>query len=93
MLQNLACGPILNQAEDLGTGTEKDLAGKQLRRCSARAAMDAIADCRWNYFLGGVGIYMGTIIMEGAAMSLESKARTVAMRAEPDVAHAYSGAL
>ena len=29
--------------------------------------------CRWNYFLGGVGIYMGTIIMEGAAMSLESK--------------------
>ena len=31
--------------------------------------------CRWNYFLGGVGIYMGTIIMEGAAMSLESKAR------------------
>ncbi len=32
---------------------------------------------RWNYFLGGVGIYMGTIVMEGAAMSLESKARTL----------------
>lgn len=30
---------------------------------------------RWNYYLGGVGIYMGTIIMEGAAMSLESKVR------------------
>ena len=31
--------------------------------------------CRWNYFMGGAGIYVGTIIMEGAAMSLESKVR------------------
>lgn len=32
---------------------------------------------RWSFFSGGVWVLIGTIIMEGAAMSLESKVKVI----------------
>ena len=33
----------------------------------------------WSFFVGGVAVYMGTIVLEGVSMSLTSKAHSLSI--------------